>query len=237
MFDLSHEKAEPAWNGYLHDTMLPSAELFELLKPHFLNLVECISRWRWRDGATRRLHDFLVIACYFNVKDGRFVSYEEARTALQKSDDEGRAQALWFLTTIVRDNQAWKSFGKPFIQNAWPRERHFQTESTSRQFAMMAEEAGNHFPDVVKTVLPMLVPVKHLTLLLHRSKKGQGTRQISLPNKFPELMLAFLDRLVPNDFQTAPYDLNLVLDMIAEVKPRLRQDHRWRRLHDIVIKG
>jgi hypothetical protein len=237
MFDLDQERAEPAWNGYLHDAWLPVPELFVPLKPSFLNLVETISRWRWGNGAARRLHDFLVIACYFNVKDSRYVSYEEARSALQKSDDQGRAHALWFLTKVVKDNRAWKSFGKPFMQNAWPRETEFQTQQTSRQFAMMAEEAGNHFPDVVKTVLPLLVPVKHLHLLIHRTKKAQGGDDTPFPAKFPEPMLAFLDRLVSNDFQTAPYELNSVLGMIAEAKPRLRQDPRWRRLHDIVSKG
>jgi SIR2-like domain len=237
MFALDQDRAEPAWNGYLHDNRLPAPELFQLLKPQFLKLVECVSRWRWGNGAARRLQEFLVIACYFNVNDSRYVSYEEARSALQKSDDQGRAHALWFLTSIVRDNRAWNSFGKPFVQLAWPREKQFQSESTSRQFAMMAEESGNHFPDVVGTILPLLMPVKHLHLLIYRTTKTQDKDETPFPAKFPEPMLALLDRLVPKDFEVAPYELNSVLTMIAEAKPRLRQDPRWRRLHDVVNKG
>ena len=154
-FEINNAYAEPAWNGFLHSNQLPNAELFRLLKPHFLKLFRCISSWAWSDGPVHRLNEFLVIACYWNKKDARYVSYDEARVALQNTDEEGRSQAAWFLGTIVRDQKAWKSFGKPFIQNAWPREARYQTERASQQFALMAEDAGNHFPDVAQTIIPL----------------------------------------------------------------------------------
>ena len=236
MFKLVHPDAEPAWNGYLHNRTLPAPELFALLKPHFLGVSKHVSRWYWDDGPARRLHEFLVIACYLNQKDGRYVSYEEARVALQQSDDESRAHALLFLAKIVKDQRAWKSLGKPFIQLAWPREARFQSEATSRQLAVVAEESGNHFSDVVRTILPLLVPVERLDFLIYRMTKER--EEGAHPElKFPTPMLALLDRLVPDDPRVAPYGLASVVNMIADAAPHLRQDHRWRRLHGIVNRG
>ena len=175
-----------------------------------------------------------MIASYWHQKDVRYVSFEEARVALQQSNDKNRAHAAWRLAIIVKEQRAWRSFGKPFIQLAWPREARFQSEATSRQFADMAEKSGNHFPDVVQTILPLLVPVEHLDVMIHRMKKDEDEKETQLAAKFPVPMLALLDRLVPDDPRTAPYDLVSVLNMMAAAAPRLRQDQRWRRLYNIV---
>ncbi len=137
-FDLDHPGAEPAWNGYLYDNSLPVAELFTLLKPHFLKAFPYSSSWAWDDGPINQLNEFLVVACYWNLKDHRYLSYAEARVALQQATEDGREHAIWFLTNIVRDLKGWKKFGKPFIQQAWPRERKFQTSTSSRNFAHLA---------------------------------------------------------------------------------------------------
>ena len=100
----------------------------------------------------------------------------------------------------------------------------------------MAEKSGNHFPDVVQTILPLLIPVEHLDLLIHRMKKDEDEKETQLAAKFPVPMLALLDRLVPDDPRAAPYDLVSVLNMIAAAAPRLRQDQRWRRLYKVVTR-
>jgi hypothetical protein len=225
-FDLDHPRAEPAWNGYLYDNSLPVPELFTLLKPHFLKAFPYSSSWAWDSGPISRLNDFLVVACYSNLKDNRYLSYAEARAALQQATEDGREHAIWFLTNIVRDLKGWKKFGKPFIQQAWPRERKFQTSTSSRNFAHLAEEAGDHFPDVVKTVLPLLGPVDHVDMLIYG-----GTRDgNALASRFPEAMLALLDRVLPDGAPTPAHDLRSILDMIAAAGPTLRQDERWLRL-------
>jgi hypothetical protein len=174
-----------------------------------------------------------VIACYRNLKDNRYINYAEARTALQQATDEGRDQAIWLLTNIVRDLRGWRKFGKPFVEKAWPRERKYQTSSSSRNFARLAQEAGDHFPDVIKTILPLLGPVDHIDMLIYRAKKDDGEDRVSLATRFPEAMLAFLDRAIPDDPRVAPHDLRSVLTMVADAAPSLRQDRRWRRLDAI----
>jgi hypothetical protein len=82
-FDLTHPRSEPAWNGYLYTTELPEPELFALLKPHFLEVFPHSLSWAWDDEPIRRLNEFLVLACFRYLKDDRYVSYAEARAALQ----------------------------------------------------------------------------------------------------------------------------------------------------------
>lgn len=232
MFDLANPLSEPAWNGLLWTDRLPEAEIFALLKPHFLKAFPQSSSWAWDDTPINRLNEFLVVACYWNVKSHQYISYEEARAALQQATEEGRAHAIWFLTTIVRDLNEWKKFGKPFVQKAWPRERKFQTSTSSRNFAHLAEEAGDHFPDVVKTILPFVGPVDHPDMLIHAGTRNDDDSQ-PLAARFPEPMLALLDRIVPDISAVSPHDLRPVLDMIVAAAPTLRQDERWRQLDAI----
>jgi hypothetical protein len=230
-FHLDHTRAEPAWNAYLHDTELPVPELFGLLKPHFLEAFPHSSAWAWDHGPIHRLNEFLVIACWWNLKSHRYVNYAEARLALQQATKEGREHAIWFLANLVRDQNEWKAFGKNFVQRSWPRERKFQTSTSSRNFAHLAEEAGDEFPDVVRTILPLLGPVDHVDMLIYSGTRDDGGT--ALAARFPDAMLSLLDRVVPDWSITPPHDLWEIIEMIVAAEPTLRQDQRWRRLEGI----
>jgi hypothetical protein len=225
-FNLGHPRSEPAWSGFLYTTELPEPELFALLKPHFLKAFPYSSSWAWDDGPIRRLNEFLVLACFRYLKDDRYISYAAARAALQQATEEGREHSIWFLVRIVHDLKKWRTFGKPFIQKAWPRELKFQTSTSSRNLAHLAEQADNNFPDVVKTVLALLGPVDHSDMLIYG-----GTRDgNALAVRFPASMLSLLDRVIPNEPHLPPHNLRPILDMIVAAEPTLRQDERWLRL-------
>jgi SIR2-like domain len=229
-FDFDHSRSEPAWNGYLHDNELPVPELFALLKPNFLQAFSRSSTWAWDHGPINRLTEFLVVACWWNLKSHRYVTYSEARLALQQATKESREHAIWFLGNVIGNQNEWGSFGKHFVQRSWPRERKFQTSGSSRNFAHLAEEAGDDFPNVVKTILPLLGPVDHVDMLIYG---GTGNSESTpLATRFPEAMLSLLDRVVPWSI-APPHDLRRIIDMIAAADPALRQDQRWRRLDGI----
>jgi hypothetical protein len=232
-FAVHDEKSEAAWNGHLHDDRMPGPALFELLKPNFLQVFQHSSSWLWDDAPLRRLGEFLVTGCYWNLKDDRYLTYAEARTALQKATRETRDHAIFMLTNIVRDLKAWKTFGKAFVEKAWPLERKYQTAATSQAFAELATEADDRFADVVKTILPLLGPVDHVDILVHRVGKEDGEVE-SLATRFPAPMLAVLDRVIPDGPRTAPFNLREVLNEIADANPSLRQDNRWRRLNALL---
>jgi hypothetical protein len=95
--------------------------------------------------------------------------------------------------------------------------------ASRRGGAHLAEEAGDQFPDVVKTILPFLGPVDHADMLIYGAKKN-------LASRFPEPMLALLDRVIPDAAPVPPHDLRSILEMIVVAEPTLRQDSRWLRL-------
>ena len=236
-FDAGHSNAEPAWNGFLHDNMLPCSSLFSSLKPHFLNVFSHAWIWNWSEGPFLRLHEFLVLACFWRRKNSAYVSYDEARRALQATNDAGRAHSLDFLshTVLHGDPAKWRRFGKPFLEKAWPREERFRAEETSRRLADLVKNAGDMFPEVVRTISPHLIPIRKGGLFAIPLGQGDAAADDAPARRFPDATLALIDKLVPDNPDQAPYKLDIVVEAIGEAKPSLRQDSRWRRLRKVVL--
>jgi len=235
-FSLEHPASEAAWNGFLYDTRLPEPKLFSLLKPSFLKVFVSASEWKWDDYVSQSLHEFLVIGCSWHQDDPTYISFDEARRALQQTDDKGRAHAISRLAKDVMNSQEWTSFGKPFLEKAWPREVRFQTEQTSRMFVAWAGKTGDLFPEVVQGIRPYLVPISDSDMFAHdlvQQHDGEGSE---LPRRFPDATLTLLDKLLPDNPDRIPYNLDAVVEMVAEAKPSLRQDRRWQRLRDLALR-
>ncbi len=230
----AHALAEPAWNGLLHGQDVPQPELFGLLKPHFLEAFTVASQWRWdRDTAHNKLVEVLLVACYWKRNDRRYVSLGEARTALKLVDDSARAHAVWYLATNSHE-MTWAKFGQRFFAEAWPRELRFRSPAVSRQLAFLAEQSGDDFPKVVAAISRLLVPASRLDTMVHQAKRGGDKSPAA---RFPEATMALLDRLTADDPRSIPWELRAVLHAIAEGRPELRADHRWKRLNRIANRA
>ena len=233
-FDLEHPVAESAWNGF-SDDWLPKPELFSLIKSDFLNAIVHAARWNWDDHYLQNLHEFLVRGCFWHQDYDAYITFEETRQVLQNTNDSGRAHSLWVFTRIVDENDAWRRFGKPFLERAWPKESRFQTEETSRHLVALAKGAGDFFPEVVQTILPYLVPMSRnigfVSSLARQSDEETGR----LPTRSPDATLMLIDKIIPDDPDPVPYELDSLTEIIAEAEPSLRQDSRWRRLKALAL--
>ena len=89
---------------------------------------------------------------------------------------------------------------------------------------------------MVDTILPYLVPIFGGGLFVTPLVQQNGEEEGTLATRFPDAVLALIDKLVPNNPSQIPYQLDIVIEMIAEAKPSLRQDSRWRRLNNVVLK-
>ena len=231
-FNVEHVFAGPAWNGFMYGD-IPRRRLLRPIKAQFLRVFGRVRDWAWNDDAIRTLHQHLVLWCRAPQAGRAYINLTEARRALQHTDSRGREYSLWTLSRIVVDQQTWNRFGKTFLMKAWPKERRFQTERTSRTLVLLAENAGEMFPGVVRTVLPYLVPIaKGVTRLMRTSGGGDG---IPIARRFPEACVTLLDRVVGDNPVVIPYGLDRVLEMAATGEPSLRQDVRWRRLNGIMV--
>ena len=166
-----------------------------------------------------------------------YITFEEARQVLQKTNASGRAYSLWSFTRIVEENHAWRRFGKLFLEKAWPKESRFQTEQTSQHLVDLAERAGDFFPEVVRAILPYLVRIfQDGDVLLNGLAERNDGEVDGLPTRFPDATLMLIDKIIPDDPDRMPYNLDSLIEMISEAKPRLRQDSRWRRLKDLALR-
>ncbi len=237
-FNVNHRLAEPAWNGFLYRANLPEPGLFLQIKSNFLAMVSRVSQWIWDEQLIERAHKLLIQGCLWHKHGQEYVSFDETRMAMQATNDAGRVHCLGFLTRVVRyDNKRWPKFGRPFLEKAWPREREFQTESTSKQFWRLAQTAGAEFPDVVNTVFPFLGPVSRLYSMGNLLETDKNEEVSGLATKYPEHSLTLLHALVPDDPIQPPYQLAVALELIGNARPNLRQDPRWRRLNQIASGG
>ena len=233
-FDPDHPWSEPAWNGLLRRHRYATPELLSLLKTHFLRVFSRAKAWKWNDDGLRVLHEFLVQGCLRSGEEEAYLIYPEVRLALQTTDDSGRVQCIEYLyDCIERNHVSWHDFGKPFLEEAWPKESRFQSEDAAITLSRIAEVSGDHFPEAVQTILPRLVPIYGDRGFLYRAVSGGGTEEFELATRFPKATLALVNKLVPNNPPGRLSNLDLILDKIAEAKPTLRQDRRWRRLKKI----
>ena len=233
-FDPDHPNAESAWNGFLYKELLPEPVLFSLLRPHFLKVFGHASDWKWKDQGLNVLHEFLIGGCLWGRHNEVYLTFDETRRALQLTDDTGRNHSIIFLADLIERAQAsWHQFGKPFLDEAWPKETRLQTEDTSLSLARLAGITGDNFPEAVQTILPRLVHIYRDSWFLHHVVSRGGIKKIELATEFPEATLVLVNKLVPDNPHERLFDLNLILEKIGEAKPSLRQDWQWERLKRI----
>ena len=233
-FDPDHPNAESAWNGFLYRERLPGPALFSLLRPHFLKVFSHAPVWKWSDEGFKALHEFLICGCLWGRHDEVYLTFDETRRALQLTDDTGRNHSIIFLTDLIEKEQvSWHQFGKTFLDKAWPKETRLQTEDTSLSLARLAGVTGDSFPEAVQTILPRLIQIYGDSWFLYRVVSRGGNEEIALATEFPEATLVLVNKLVPDKPPEGLFDLNLILEKIAEAKPSLRQDWQWGRLKRI----
>ncbi|WP_085717674.1 SIR2 family protein [Pseudomonas sp. B28(2017)] len=231
LFQSGNDFAEAAWSGRLFDSRHFRPELFAEIKRSFISLFDNIQRWQWDRGISRILHQHLVLACRYGLKDDRFLKFDEVRGVLQITDDAGRAEALRYLALLMTSKSAWKTFGKGFLTKAWPRELRYLSHATTNGFLHLTEKAPHSFPDVVKLVFQFLTTVKRCDTLFYSSSKEP---EVSSATQHPEAMLMLLDKIL-SEHTIPPYQLANILDQIVESKPSLAKDRRLLRLRKIAM--
>jgi hypothetical protein len=228
-FVLDHPLAEALWHGVASDGHFFSSAGRIAIKPAFLALLKGEAPFALDKNARERLMENLAIVTYATPPARPVVSFAEARRVLMAVSDEDRARTLGPVVRLMERTEFWSSYIKPFILNAWPRQLRYQSGESSRQIALLAEKAGDLFPEVVDTIIPFIRPIAHLDTFAYRIRKqdeeGHGYSQ-----RFPAETLRLLDAMVGADPQNVPWNLNELLNTIASARPALRQSDPWRRL-------
>ncbi len=235
-FALGSPRCEAAWRGYLLERRSPAQnpELFELLKPSLLGLLEGTSNWPAEAGFDRNVCWYLIIATYSKRHDVRYLEADECRRALQHTTDQGRQSALWALGKIIAGEDGWSVWAREFFRNIWPQETKFQTDGTTSAMIDIAVQNPAKFRDIINVVLDYLQPQQRPHGFLYQClKETDGADGPSLAERYPLSSLTVADSIIGPAPENRPYDLGTFLERIADVDQELKKSTSWRRLYEL----
>ncbi|MBX7531703.1 SIR2 family protein [Qipengyuania sp. 1XM1-15A] len=234
MLDLRSPKSEAAWHGFvLGRNQLPNS-VWEQIRDDLLAILRSESPWNMGKEGRKSLISMAVALSNPNWSTtGAILSFSDVRRVLKTVGEEERGHALWELGNLWREPAQWQTFIKPFLEKAWPLEKRFRSEQSTRGFIHLADKAGEHFPDLVKTVKRFLKPVAHADTFTYRlSKDTRG--EDSHIKKHPHEAILLLDAITGDDRVSVPYGLAESLEILGEIDPAVRQTGEFRRLRNLV---
>lgn len=171
----------------------------------------------------------LLVAICLNIPEG--LTGKEVRSVMRRLSEDSLCVALGSLTDRLTGSDAergqiWNDKVEPWLRDYWPREGSRNSAFTSEYMMRLVIGSGDSFPEAVSFCTPFLMPVEsHHWDLVYLKEHVE---------KHPEAVLDLLSRVVREDLpQHFRPDLRKILDAIAGVRPDLREDPRFRRLHQI----
>ena len=87
----------------------------------------------------------------------------------------------------------------------------------------------------MQTIRPYLVPISQNVGFVYSLVRQNDDETGGFLTRLPDATLMLIDKIIPDDPDQVPYDLDSLIEMIAEAKPSLRQDSRWRRLKALAL--
>lgn len=121
----------------------------------------------------------------------------------------------------------WKNRIKPFWQNVWPKSINLLSDNIVSSLARMSIAARGEFPAALSTVLHWLRPIEDINYVMH------VLHETDLATRFPEDTLKLLGTIVDNPIWV-PKELKQCLEAILLKDPKLKEDHIYRRLNELV---
>jgi hypothetical protein len=217
------DDSEAFWQGFFWAARSPSPELFLKLK------AELIARTRKSDFIRNdsNVLSYILLEKWGNYEieseEKHLITDVELREILIHADDEFRRQMLWHIGRLLAANDGiWQYRLIPFLKHVWPRQRALRNPVVSASLVDLALSSGNKMPDVVKVILPRLVPAKRALQRISLPAKSAEDHPAKL---YPIPMLDLLWAILAEDPALWPYKTHDIIDSLAE-DPATRSDSR-----------
>ncbi|MBN2752559.1 MAG: hypothetical protein JXQ84_07595 [Rhodospirillaceae bacterium] len=220
-FDVENPASEPAWSGRFDNPKMPVSPLFAQMKPSFIRLFPKMYDWKWGEGAENQAPEWVVMAFVESIKGNPGLTAEETRDCVRMMSPRGRQHIIWFLGHAFSEEKSeWKEYSLTFIREAWPKERKFQTEATSRAWVSTLGNAGEKFPDALRAAKDFLRPIRSSNLSLLKFIKENGGAE-PVTTMYPKEVLDLLNIVLSDSSQVFPYGLPQLMDLLASAEPRI----------------
>lgn len=228
LLNIDNPLSECVWCGVFRDT--PNKKALAILKPYITSLFDNYPKWIAEPKLKNDLAAHIVILCYWSYPSMRYYSDLELRIIIRKFDDDMLSHSLWLLNKILTNEKNWKTFGRYFFTNIFPKELAFQNSKSSMRLLNLILDSSDYFVDVNKHIIPFLGKVEASSLFLFRLLKDD--KKILLEN-YPEEVLLLLDKVVGSRVENYDYSLINILDHLTQVKPIIKNHPSWKRLNEI----
>ena len=120
----------------------------------------------------------------------------------------------------------WRGNVLEFVRSVWPRRRIVNGPQTTAGMCDVLTTLEDDFPAAVQAVLPRITPLDR-----NASKFMYGFDDLNEPKgllvqRFPQVVLELLYKVLPVDVQLWPYNIREVLKLISEQNPILAADQK-----------
>ena len=214
-------EARSAWEGFLWSPRL-YRPLMAAFKSQFLDTAHHYDELR----DVGRQYAALLTYAALDLTDGyTAANFQTAISALPQSGLQEIAQTLEQALEGAGEQREdyWKNRVQPFWKEVWPKSIDVASNRITEWLVRVCIAARGEFPSALTTLESWLGPVEYPHFVVHK------LNQSGLSARFPEAALSLLDAIVA-DQPAGAEKLAKCLADIAEAMPRLRQDHRYKRL-------
>lgn len=216
-------EAKTVWEGFLWSPRLYQPLLIAF-KPQ---LLETVNHYHELGERKQQFAAFLTYAALQRI-DG--FTLKELKLALGALPQAGLQYAAMAVARALEGageqrEDYWKNRIQPFWRDCWPQSIDNASTSIAESAARMSIAAGAEFPSALESISNWLQPIRHLHHIVRRLHESKLCLQ------FPEESLQLLDCVIQDQQWGAP-DLRYCLENIAEAKPYLKQDSRYKRLDE-----
>lgn len=230
-----NENSEAGWDGLFHQRYLPNHNSCFAIKESFIELIDSQFLGKSNKKINKNITNFIMYFAYVSFKTKKLFTDTELREMIRKIDNENVSQGLFFILDLIKKENIWKTFGRYFIQNIWPKEKQYQTSRTSERFFNFLIDMPNDFKDINKYIFPYFQNIESSHLYFYRLRRVE--KQHEVIKNHPKDMLLILDKIVGTKIEI--YDdtfLEILNDMLV-YRPELKSHSSWDRLYKIAKHG
>jgi len=213
---------EAFFAGFLRSLKVPAIDLYQILKPHMLELTNSNSDSK-RFG--NNLAGMLLIGWgEVNSHSGeRLVSDNEMRSVLINSDENFRLMVLSNLLYLLnKESTGWDEKTLMFLEKIWPRHKKVKSTLISSRLCDLAFASQKIFPKIVDIVIVLIRgfsggQIQQLRFL---------TDKVTIIYEYPEKVLDLLFVILPENTYQWHYGVNDALDKIIRANSSLRANSK-----------
>ena len=210
--------AEAVWAGFFWGARMPNEPLYRRLKPHLLGIASKRNRRRRRHGEV--LGGILLAGWAYEKRGKRLVSSKELHNVILDADEEFRGHLIWQLNRWSKEEEEWAKRVVPFLTEVWPRHKKARTPSISSRLVDLAIDQGDRFPEVIKTILPLLGHGDPNSISLYRL----ASQSSNIAETYPRDTLTLLYQILSEDASTWPYGAESLVQSLLRYDSQLHGD-------------